>query len=244
MISLRLANQLLAGLPDNDYGILVTDLHVEYLDSGTVLFDISQTVTHAHFPAGAAVSLVVMMPHGQAAEAAPIGCEDAVGAVTSIVGRSAFSRISVQTSGPVFRANINALANARAVCPKLDQALHRDPGTLITQSFQPVACSRLHAIEPRLVRWLLMTSDRHCDGGDTAHLTREARATMLGSHRVSVVQGPAALETKRLIQRDSVRLIDRRASAPITRLCRSNMIVCCRRAAAQAGRCTAAGTPA
>src|SRR3954454_1358426 len=64
MISLRLANQLLAGLPDNDYGILVTDLHVEYLDSGTALFNISQTVTHAHFPAGAAISLVVMMPHG------------------------------------------------------------------------------------------------------------------------------------------------------------------------------------
>jgi hypothetical protein len=90
MMQLRLANRLLAALPDDNFSRLVPNLHIRHLNTGATLFDAGQTTMPAWFPAGAVISPGVMMPGGQAAEAATIGREGVVGAVTALIGRAAF----------------------------------------------------------------------------------------------------------------------------------------------------------
>jgi hypothetical protein len=65
-------------------------------------------------------------------------------------------------------------------------------------STQFVACNRLHRIEERYARWLLMASDRV---GDTAiNLTQEYTAQMLGVRRASVTIVANAMSNSGLIE--------------------------------------------
>ena len=52
------------------------------------------------------------------------------------------------------------------------------------QVAQTAACNRLHNVEQRLARWLLMTQDRVDSGA--LPITHEFLATMLGTDRPSV----------------------------------------------------------
>ena len=74
---------------------------------------------------------------------------------------------------------------------------------------QLVACNRLHEVEERLARWLLMLEDRVQD--DQFHITQEFLAEMLGSRRTTVTMAAGALQRIGLIeyQRGHVHILDR-----------------------------------
>lgn len=59
---------------------------------------------------------------------------------------------------------------------------------------QNSACNRLHNIEQRRARWLLMTRDRVEE--DQFHLTQEFLSEMLGARRASVTEAAAALQDR------------------------------------------------
>jgi Crp-like helix-turn-helix protein len=62
---------------------------------------------------------------------------------------------------------------------------------MLKQISQTTACNRMHSVQERMCRWLLMTHDRV--GADEFHLTQEFLAQMLGVRRPSVtVARPAA----------------------------------------------------
>jgi CRP-like cAMP-binding protein len=68
--------------------------------------------------------------------------------------------------------------------PALRQLLQRYTMTLFAQVAQSSACNRLHPIEQRCARWLLLTHDRV--RSDRFPLTQEFLAQMLGVQRTSV----------------------------------------------------------
>ena len=68
---------------------------------------------------------------------------------------------------------------------------------LSAQALQTVACNRLHSLEARCCRWLLMMQDR--TGSDDLPLTQESLATMLGSGRPRINVLLAILELSGLI---------------------------------------------
>jgi CRP-like cAMP-binding protein len=74
---------------------------------------------------------------------------------------------------------------------------------------QLVACNRLHEVEERLARWLLMLQDRV--QSDEFHITQEFLAEMLGSRRTTVTMAAGALQRVGLIeyQRGRVHILDR-----------------------------------
>ena len=78
------------------------------------------------------------------------------------------------------------------------------------QVAQTAACNRLHDIEQRLARWLLMTQDR-VDSGSLP-ITHDFLATMLGTDRPSVSLAAGVLQRKRLIEyaRGSVKIVNRK----------------------------------
>jgi CRP-like cAMP-binding protein len=78
------------------------------------------------------------------------------------------------------------------------------------QTAQLAACNRLHDIDQRLVRWLLMCQDRV--DSQSLPLTHEFLAQMLGTGRPSVSLAAGVLEEAGLIEnlRGVVRVLNRK----------------------------------
>ncbi len=74
---------------------------------------------------------------------------------------------------------------------------------------QQSACNRLHNMEERCARWILMTQDRV--GHDEFPLTQEFLAYMLGSRRASVTIAAGILARAGLIHytRGKIQVLDR-----------------------------------
>jgi CRP-like cAMP-binding protein len=77
------------------------------------------------------------------------------------------------------------------------------------QVTQIAACNRLHEVNERLARWLLMSADRV--GSNSVPLTQEFLAQMLGTRRSSVTVAAGMLQKAGLIThaRGAVEIIDR-----------------------------------
>ncbi len=78
------------------------------------------------------------------------------------------------------------------------------------QVAQTAACNRLHNVEQRLARWLLMTQDR-VDSGSLP-ITHDFLATMLGTDRPTVSLAAGALQRKKIIEytRGAVKIVNRK----------------------------------
>jgi CRP-like cAMP-binding protein len=78
------------------------------------------------------------------------------------------------------------------------------------QVAQTEACNRLHDMEQRLSRWLLMTQDR-VDAG-ALPITHDFIATMMGIDRSTVSSAAAVLQKKGIIkyERGTVKIVNRR----------------------------------
>jgi len=76
---------------------------------------------------------------------------------------------------------------------------------------QVAACNRLHELEQRLARWLLMAQDRV--DSEMLYLTHDFLAQMLGTGRPSVSLAIGILEHAGFIKnlRGSIRVLNRKA---------------------------------
>jgi CRP-like cAMP-binding protein len=95
--------------------------------------------------------------------------------------------------------------------PCFERLLLRYALALFDQSAQHAACNRLHALEERCARWLLMTHDRV--DGDVLPLKQQFLAEMLGVHRPAVTLAAGALQRAGVIRytRGKVTVLDRPA---------------------------------
>jgi CRP-like cAMP-binding protein len=94
-------------------------------------------------------------------------------------------------------------------CPQLELQLHRFGLRLSMQTTQIAACNRLHNVEERLARWILMTDDRL--SAQTLPLTQEFLSQMLGTRRSSVTVAAGVLQKAGLISytRGNVTILSR-----------------------------------
>jgi CRP-like cAMP-binding protein len=155
------------------------------------------------------ISIVVVLSDGKTVEAGLIGKEGIAG-LPGIAGRKRSPlREVVQISGEGFRIKIGALRNMLESAPLLDGTLKRYATVLGLQVAQTAACNRLHDIDRRLARWLLMALDR-VDSG-LLHITQDFLATMLGTDRSSVSLAAGGLQTMGIIKysRGVVKILDR-----------------------------------
>jgi CRP-like cAMP-binding protein len=173
-----------------------------------VLYESRAEITHAYFPTSGMISLVNEMKDGTV-EVGTVGNEGMVGTPVLLYTNSLPARVYVQLAGQGYRIAAGALLRVVRESPEAERLLFGYVQAVFDQLAQWVACNRLHALEARCARWLLMTSDRA--GADQFLLTQEFLSYMLGVHRPAVSVAAGALSTAGLIRysRGKVTVVNR-----------------------------------
>jgi CRP-like cAMP-binding protein len=125
------------------------------------------------------------------------GSEGFVGVALVAGFKSSGTRVIVQIAGSAFRISAKDLSRFLRECPVLERSLQQHSQEMSLQSTQVAACNRLHGVDQRLARWLLMSQDRI--GGDVVALTQEFLSHMLGTRRASVTVAAGMLQKAGLI---------------------------------------------
>jgi CRP-like cAMP-binding protein len=203
-------NKLLLALPDAEFRLIRPDLQFVVLSHHSSLHQPHRILNFAHFPNEGLISLVVEMKDGKGVEAGLLGNEGASG-IPAVFGldRSPLREV-VQVVGSGFRVRVSTLRKIFSVAPHLQMILARFAAGLAMQVAQTAACNRLHKIEERLARWLLIAQDRVESG--VVPITHDFLATMLGTDRPSVSLAASVLQGMGAIayQRGSIRVLNRR----------------------------------
>jgi CRP-like cAMP-binding protein len=191
------ANRLLAALPPAEYAALAPHLAPARWRAGEVIYRPGAPLRDAYFPLTGVASVVATMADGALVDAGTIGRE-------GLVGLAAFHGVDTsplavvgQVPGAAARLPVAILREAARPGSRLHALLGRFTQALYVLAAQAGACNRLHPVERRCARWLLLTQDRV--GADTFPLTHELLGTMLGVTRVSVTLAAGALQRAGLI---------------------------------------------
>lgn len=203
-------NRVLLATPDEEYEMMRPELtHVD-LPAHLSLHEPTQTIEYVYFPNRGMVSQVVVTKDGRTVEVGVVGREGFVGAgLAAGLSRSPVREI-MQVAGDGSRMMGNALQRILRSAPQLQMILQRDVGLQGMQVAQTAACNRLHEIQQRLSRWLLMTQDRVQTG--LLPITHDFIATMMGTDRSTVSLAAAALQKKGILEyvRGAVKIVNRR----------------------------------
>ena len=179
------------------------------IQSKESVFEREQPIRFAHFPEDCVISLVTKLDDGNAVEAMTVGNDGFVG--IAIFHGLPSSRLTAvgQISGQSRRVRVEDFRQLMAVCPALDSLLHRYSQFVFETVSQSAACNRLHVIEQRCARWLLMSQDRV--GRDRFDLTQEFLAMMLGVRRPGVTVAMGVLQKAGLIthSRGNITVVNR-----------------------------------
>jgi len=203
-------NRILLALPDREFRSIRPHLEFLTLPHHRLLYEPNRKIDFLYFPNRGLISLVIVMEDGKTVEVAVLGREGFAG-VPAVFGltRSTVREV-VQIAGDGFKIKAAAFRQALRSSPLLQAALGRYAVVLAMQISQTAACNRLHDIERRLARWLLMAQDRVDDG--VVPITHDFLATMLGTDRPSVSVAAASLQRKEIIDytRGTVRILNRK----------------------------------
>jgi CRP-like cAMP-binding protein len=154
-------------------------------------------------------SILTVLAEGKSVEVGLTGKDGFVGLPLIIGFSSGPTQAVVQIEGNAFRITARALIQVVRQCPVLTNRLQRYVQMLAMQGTQVAACNRLHEVDERLARWLLMCQDRI--DSNLVPLTQEFLAHMLGTRRASVTVAAGILQKEGLItyQRGHVNIVDR-----------------------------------
>jgi len=197
-------------MPDDEYKLIRPDLAYVDLPHHLSLHEPTQNIEFVYFPNRGMVSQVVVTKDGRTVEVGVVGREGYVGAgLAAGLSRSSVREI-IQIAGDGFRIMGSALGRILRSAPQLQVMLNRHTGLQGMQVAQTAACNRLHDIEQRLSRWLLMTQDRVDSGA--LPITHDFIATMMGTDRSTVSLAAAVLQKKGIIEymRGAVKVVNRR----------------------------------
>jgi CRP-like cAMP-binding protein len=199
-------NLLLAALPERDR--LAASVERVELGMEETLYDAGDTITHYAFPARGVVSMVKEM-QGGTVEVGTVGHEGMVG-ISALLGvRRIGTRAFAQSPSTFDLIRVDDLDAVMETSPGTRHLLMRYVHAFHEEVAQSVACNRLHALEERCARWLLMTHDR--TGSDTMQLKQRFLSYMLGVHRPAVSLAAGALQKAGFIRyrRGVITIIDR-----------------------------------
>ena len=203
-------NHLLAALPSDEYERLFLTQEGVSLSLGQVIYESGESLEYVYFPTSSVVSLLYTMEDGSTAEMGLVGNDGIVGVALFLGGDTTPNRAVVQIAGRALRMKSKALQSEFSRGGPFQQVLLRYTQALMTQISQTAACNRLHSVEKRLCRWLLLCHDRI--KSDELQMTQEFISNMMGGRRESVTIAARRLQNAGFIHysRGHIRILDRK----------------------------------
>jgi CRP-like cAMP-binding protein len=205
------SNVILLSLPDKEYNLLRPHLEPADLPQYEILEAPGEKIDFAYFLNDGMVSLVALSRDGRSVEVGIVGKEGMVGmSLMAGLQRGTFRAI-MQMAGSGLRVRSRVFQDVLLSAPTLRAELSRFALMHGMQVAQLAACNRLHEVDQRLSRWLLMCQDRM--DSPSLPLTHDFLAQMLGTGRPSVSLAAGALESAGLIEnlRGTVKILNRKS---------------------------------
>ena len=205
----HIRNRILSLLPAKELEAVLERSEMVTIQSKQVIYSRDEPIRYIHFPEDCVISLITELDNGDSVEAMTVGCDGFAGiAVFHGVASSRLKAIG-QITGESRRIGADAFTELVRECGNLNRLLHRYSQFVFETVSQSAACNRLHVIEQRCARWLLMSEDRV--GRSQFDLTQEFLAEMLGVRRPGVTVAMGVLQKAGLIShgRGSITVTDR-----------------------------------
>ena len=202
-------NRLLDLLPAADRDWVMPRLQRRTFSLSEIIVRRDRPLTYVFFPTSLNASVITQMNSGESVECGIIANEGFVGIPVLLDAQTTPNEIICQGEGEALALSV---ADFRALVERSTEArslLNRYTQVYLVQSSQSTACNRLHEINARCAKWLLMTHDRL--GHDTFPMTQEFLSLKLGVRRASVSVAAAALRDQGIItyHRGMVTVLDR-----------------------------------
>jgi len=204
------ANRLLLALPKASLRRLQPALELRKTTKGDVINRVDRPVEYYYFVNSGLISLVKLMRDGRSVEIGVVGIEGFASPHTLFgINRAALESM-VQVPGSAFRIRRDDLIRFMAADANLRNTLEQYALFAFSAIAQTAACNRLHYIEERCCRWLMIAHDSALS--DTFQLTHEFLAMMLGVQRSGVSIAANFLQKAGLIryQHGQVTITNRR----------------------------------
>jgi CRP-like cAMP-binding protein len=205
-----ISNVVLLSLPDKEYALLRPGLEPVDLPQYQILHEPAEKIDFAYFLNEGMASIVALNSDGRSVEVGIVGKEGMVGMPLLMGLQRGTFRAIMQMAGSGVRIRTSLFLDVLSSAPALQSLLGQFALMHGMQTAQLAACNRLHDIDQRLVRWLLMCQDRV--DSELLPLTHEFLAQMLGTGRPSVTLAAGVLEEAGLIEnmRGTVRVLNRK----------------------------------
>jgi CRP-like cAMP-binding protein len=204
----QLSNFILNALPSqfNEFRARLTAVS---LPVGTAIYEAHEVPKFAHFLTSGIASVVTTMMDGGCVETGMWAREGMAECMHIGASDRVPSRCFMQMGGTALRMPFADLESEFENLQALREGIQHSMQAQTLILGQLIACNRLHEVEARLARWLLMLQDRVQD--DALLITQEFLAEMLGSRRTTVTMAAGALQRIGLIeyQRGRVHILDR-----------------------------------
>ena len=190
-------NGLLRSMPGATLERLRPHLEVVEAKRGLILSRLGSRVRYINFVNRGLISLVKTMQDGRTIEISAVGTEGASDPIALFGIDEAVMETVVQIPGSLLRVRVEAIRALLDTDTTLRALMQKYLRFSLHQISQTAACNRLHALEERCSRWLLIAHDSALS--NSFPLTQEFLAMMLGVHRAGVTVAAHSLKHAGLI---------------------------------------------
>ncbi len=203
-------NQILADLPEDEIDRLRPHLGFVSTNLRDFLYKVGEPLRFNYFPQDSVISSLAHLADGRSVEVGLEGNEAVVGVEAILGAKTATKDAVVQVPGGCLKIRTEVLQTEFRRNGVLHFRVLRYLRDLIAQVTQTAACNRVHRLDQRLPRWLLMTHNRA--GTDVLPMTHEFLSHMLGTPRSEVSIAAANLRKSGLIRygRGHMIILDRK----------------------------------
>jgi CRP-like cAMP-binding protein len=177
----RPQNRLLAAFPQEDLQRFFSDLHPVSLPLRHVLYDVGAPLEYVYFIEQGLASILMNMSNGSSIEVGMIGREGMVGMPVVLGALTSNRQFIVQSPLIALRMNAVRCKAEFEQSAAVRRVILRFANAILDLAAQTAACNRLHSIEQRCARWLLMSSDRI--DSEIMPMTHDFLSSMLGVRR-------------------------------------------------------------
>jgi CRP-like cAMP-binding protein len=212
-------NLLLQSIPAADRAAIEVDIELVALGWRSTLHEPTDPTPWVHFPESGVLSLLAVLQDGSAVELGHVGNEGMVDISVFLGLTASESRTVVQVPGMARRIAADRFRQHLAAMPALRTVIGAYVLEFVTMVAQTAACNRMHTLEQRFARWVLMTHDRVAVS--SFPITHDFLADMLGASRPKVSRAAAEMRRRGLIRyaRGHMEILDRAGLEAVTCEC-------------------------